>query len=126
MPGTFRKAWEVVKSSRTDFDVDTGKRKLKFGKSGGMILNDSGEAKAVEERYGAKSKFRRSADEAVVVPVDDVRVEAGHKYTFGRHPGVPWAEYDEFGRRIPDEKGEEDADSENERPDGDAEATKSD
>lgn len=28
-------------------------------------------------------------------------MESGHKYTFP-HYGVPWARYDELGRRLPD------------------------
>jgi len=118
MPGTFRKAWEILQSSRTRFDVDTGKRKLKWGNANAMRINDAGEAKAVEDRYGHKSKHRRTADEVVVMPVDDVRVEEGHRYTFGGHPGVPWAKYDEFGRRIPDVEGEDNDKSENEWEDG--------
>jgi hypothetical protein len=135
MPGTYRKAFEVIKSSKADFEVDTGKRKLKFGKSGGMVINDAGEAKTIEEKYGFKSKYRaeylrglnKPVEEAVVIPVDDVRVEAGHKYTFGRHPGVPWAKYDPItGKRLFEEPvGEEDADSEDERQDGDGQADSS-
>jgi hypothetical protein len=133
MPGTFKKAFEVIKSSKSNFEVDTGKRKLKFGNSGGLIVKDPGEAKVIEEKYGYKSKYRgeflrglnRPVEEAVVIPVDDVRVESGHTYTFGRHPGMPWAKYDDIGRRIPDDEGDTDGKSEDERQDGDGQADSS-
>ena len=119
---TFRKRFEVIKSSKFDFDVvDTGKRKLKLGRSGGFTINDPGEAREIDARYGYGK--RRRPEEALVIPVDDCRVEAGHIYSFGRHPGMPWARYDSMGKRLPDEEGDNDGSFEGSPEEGDTEAS---
>jgi hypothetical protein len=113
--GSFQKKTEVLKATRreTFTEVDTGKRKLKFGSTGAMIINDPGEANAVEERYGYNRKG--GTGEVTTMAVDDYPVERGHKYAFGAHPPMPWAKYDDLGRRLPDEQEE----AEHERKDGD-------
>jgi hypothetical protein len=99
MVGSFKKKWEVLKATRREtFKVLTEKAgERKFGSSGGFTINDPAEAREIDQKYG-----RSGSQEVVVMPVDDYTVESGHKYSFGRHPGVPWAKYDDLGRRLPD------------------------
>ena len=77
--------------------VPTSKGDLKFNRDGRLVVNDP--ALANEIRTSTLGK------RAVCVSRvnGDSPADRGHKYFFGRQPGLPWLRYDEFGRRLPDE-----------------------
>jgi len=99
--GSFRKVTEFLKASRREgFDsVKTDKKEYAFGKSGGFVVNDPGEARELQARYGH--------NELIAMPVDDHpmdRADPGHTYTF-RAKAMPWATYCELcGLRTEDGK----------------------
>ena len=99
--GSRQKRFEVIRATaRPDLHIDVGRGEREFGGSG-MIINDPGEAEAIDQKYGSKG-----TREVVVMGVDDVPKESGHTYQF-LFRGVPWGRYDELGRRIPDGQEEE-------------------
>lgn len=62
-----RKRYEVVRNTtRPGFDaVDTGKRRLRFGRSGAFTVDDPGEAAEIQARY-----MKRSVGDVVVIETD--------------------------------------------------------
>jgi len=112
MAGSFKKVFEVVRTTTKNIkSLDLGKgRKLKLGeKARALVVHDPAMARDIDDLYGIKGRKQRlTLDDVMVMEVDDHVVEKGHKYSFGRHPGMPWAQYDEMGRRIPDNEVEED------------------
>lgn len=68
------------------------------------MVYDKGVAQAIEQKYGRKAQGD-DGGEVLVAEVDneDPTHEHGHTYNF-RMPALPYAQYDEFGRRIPDRK----------------------
>lgn len=77
-----RKKWEIVKNTRReDFEyVEVGKRRLKFGSHGAMIVHDAGEAAEIKARY------QQERGEVVVVEVESERGGA-RQFTI---PEMPW------------------------------------
>ena len=75
-----------------------------WGRQGAVHVKDGAEAQALQDKYG---------DRVVTMKVSSPDVhDQGHRYFFTM-PGLPWAKYDEFGRRIYDGKTEgEEAESE--------------
>lgn len=110
---TFKKKYEVIKTTTKDVGgVELGGQKMPFGKSGAFTVSDSAKAKDIDQLFGKSSRKMGKLDEVVVVETDNTMVESGHRYTFSTL-GMPWAKYDELGRRIPDE-GEQDANQDDE------------
>ena len=90
--GSRKKRFEVVAATtRPDLHIDVGKVERKFGTSG-MIINDPGEAEAIDQKYGSKG-----TKEVVVMGVDDIPREPGHKYQF-TVPEMPWKREKENGQ----------------------------
>lgn len=92
--------------------VPTSKGDLKFNNEGRLVVNDPTLA----------SEIRTSTMGRRDVTVTRVRAnhpsDQGHRYHFGQFPGLPWAKYDELGRRIPDDPKEvQDGDSSEKRTD---------
>ena len=60
-----KKVFEVIKASRRNFDtVETGGRVRKFGKQGGFMLTDPGEAAELKQNHGQKG------GDVIVIPLD--------------------------------------------------------
>jgi len=108
MAGTFKKSYEVVRTSKKEFQgIEIDGKKMKLGRSGAFSVSDPGVANAIDEQYGIKGrKERLTLDDVMVIPVEDHVVEAGHKYTFSSI-ALPWAKYDALGKRIPDTEEED-------------------
>jgi hypothetical protein len=118
---TFKKKYEVIKTTTKDVGgVELGGRKMPFGKSGAFTVSDSAQAKDIDQLFGKSSRKSGKLDDVVVVETDNTMVESGHRYTFSTL-GMPWAKYDELGKRIPDE-GEQDANQNDETDDPEAES----
>jgi len=110
--GSRKKRFEVIPATtRPDLHIDVGKGERKFGSSG-MVISDPGEAEAIDQKYGSKG-----TREVVVMGVDDVVQESGHTYQFS-FMGVPWAKYDEFGRRVYDEEESQEVSGDEEKSTG--------
>lgn len=64
------------------------------------MVYDKGIAREIEQRYGKKAKGD-DGGEVLVAEVDNENPqhERGHKYTFATL-ALPYAKYDELGRRI--------------------------
>jgi hypothetical protein len=89
--------WVVHKATTAKIDsVQTSKGDLKLNKEGRAVIKD--EALAAEIRSGEMGK----RDLCVTRVTADDPADQGHRYHFGQFPGLPWAKYDELGRRIPD------------------------
>ena len=75
-----------------------------WGRQGAVHVKDGAEAQALQDKYG---------DRVITMKVSNPDIhDRGHKYFFTM-PGVQWARYDEFGRRVYDGKTEsEEAESE--------------
>jgi len=69
---------------------------LKFNNQGRLRLTDEGQAREIQQM---------TKDVTVTRLRHPSRSDRGHVYFFGQFPGLPWAKYDELGRRI-----DEDAD----------------
>ena len=94
--GTYQKKYEVIKNTTRNIGLlDTGKRKLRLGKNGALLLRDAGEAAAIKARYGG-----RKGGDVIVTEAPNFPVEAGHRYTFGQLPAMPWHRFDKDGNRI--------------------------
>lgn len=92
--GSRKQEFEVVQN-RPDVDsVEVDGREHRFGRSGMFKVDDPGVARDIKQSVGQDGR-----DDVIVVPTEDQPAEPGHTYMF-RHNGVPWAEYDELGRRI--------------------------
>lgn len=96
--------YEIVKARRNvgdHLDLGDGKQ-LNLAKIGPTIVKDHGVAMAVEQKYGRDKRGARSGD-VLVIPVDNNhRHEDPHGLTHWTFtvPTLPWAKYDELGRRI--------------------------
>lgn len=104
---TFKKKFDVIKTTKKDVDgVEVAGQKMVFGKSGAFSVTDPAKAKDIDQLWGIQSRKTGKMDEVIVVESDNNMVEQGHTYTFSVG-GVPWARYDELGRRLPDKPEDE-------------------
>jgi len=95
--GTYQRKWQVIQRTQRNVSaVDTGKRRVKLGRNRALVISDPAEALHIEQ--GPQKH------DLLVAPTDNNIVEPGHTYTF-TNPGMPWAKYDDLGRRIK-EKGD--------------------
>lgn len=76
--------------------VPTSKGDLKFNKDGRLVVHD----KALADEIRTSALGKRAV--CVSRVNGDSAADRGHNYFFGRQPGLPWAKYDEFGRRVYD------------------------
>lgn len=71
--------------------------------NGAAVLPDDGRADdiagEIKETYGRHPHHFRLTKGREGMQIDTV-----HNYKFGSHPAMPWARYDEFGRRLPDKE----------------------
>lgn len=90
-----QKAWPGKGDLDPGDSVKTSKGDLKFNQDGRLVINDQALAREVQQQYPRELAVTRMRypDQA----------DRGHRYFFGRNPGMPWARYDELGRRLPDE-----------------------
>jgi len=67
------------------------------------MVYDKGLANAIEQKYGRNARGN-DGGEVLVCEIDneDPTHERGHTYNF-RMPALPYARYDELGRRIRDD-----------------------
>ena len=95
-------SWIVQPATRRPIKgVEIDGKLLPFGREGTLRLRDGAVANAVRQKYNKDlvvTRMRRP----------DVH-DRGHNYFFGQMPALPFAKYDELGRRIRDgeTKGEE-------------------
>ena len=89
--------WIVTKATQSpDFNaVEIGEKVMPFDNQFRFSVSDPGIADAIRQKH--------RWDVAVTRFKADDPADRGHKYMFTM-PGVPWAKYDEYGRRI-EEKG---------------------
>lgn len=78
--------------------VETSKGLLKFNDEGRCLVNDESLANEIRSSEIGKR------DVCVTRVTAEHPSDRGHTYHFGQFPGLPWAKYDEFGRRIADEE----------------------
>lgn len=96
------KTFEIVKSGKKDV-LEIDGRQLRFNKRGVTTTDDAGIARAIEQKYGYASKTGDGS--AVVIPLEaynehrDRKVKRTYYFT---NPAMPWAKYDELGRRVKD------------------------
>ena len=77
--------------------VQTSKGFLPFDqRTQGFRVKDPALANEIRQTVGVDATVTRVRYPS---PADQ-----GHRYHFGQHPGVPYAKYDELGRRIKDEE----------------------
>lgn len=96
--GHVKKSWMVVKAIKDpEFkSIKIDGKEFKFGRNGAFRVRDGMLAEAIRQNVGGDATVTRFRTPD---PVSD----QGHRYFFGSFMGVPWAKYDEFGRRIYDE-----------------------
>ncbi len=87
------KYYNVTNTLEMDGVVTTKDHEYAFGSSGDFRITDESEAKRIEEKYPY-----------LLVTPNDQRSRI-HPMRMV-HPGLPWARYDERGRRVPDEETE--------------------
>lgn len=114
-----KRGFEIVQIDKSVDGVEIGGQKMKFGKSGGFRIEDAAKAKDIDMEWGYSGRRHGRKDKVLVIPTDDKRVEPGHNYTFTTI-ALPYARYDEFGRRIRDE-GDNDGSQERSREESDTE-----
>ncbi len=73
--------------------LELGEKKYPWGAQGAIHVKDGGEAQALQEKYDGRVITMK-------VQSPDIH-DRGHRYFFSM-PGLPWAKYDEYGRRIRD------------------------
>lgn len=73
-------------------EIMTSKGLLKANEQGRMMIKDEALAREIQREHPTDLAVTRMR---VPKPSD-----AGHRYHFGQLPEMPWAKYDEFGRRI--------------------------
>lgn len=101
--------WEVVKRKRHAPDVlDLGGRRVRLSRRGATEIRDRAVAEAINQKYGMG---KTGTADVQVVPVTNNHLHDGeglrhvHNYTFSMPSGgMPWAKYDELGRRIKETK----------------------
>lgn len=85
--------WVVSQAEQAHRDgVMTSKGLLKFDEQGRFAVKDPAlahEIRTNERNRVAVTRFRTPHAS-----------DRGHRYHFGSMPALPWAKYDEFGRRI--------------------------
>lgn len=71
--------------------------------NGHAVLPDDGRAQdiagEIKEKYGTHPGHFK-----LVQGREGMQIDTVHNYKFGSHPAMPWARYDEFGRRLPDKE----------------------
>lgn len=72
--------------------IDVDGHKLRFGPEGHLRINDPKLANDIRQKYGREMVVTRVRHPSVS--------DRGHNYFFGQMPRLPWAKYDEFGKRI--------------------------
>ncbi len=98
------KVYEVIKATKAPFDGLAVKHKgkikhMRFNKWGALLTKDKSLAHDLEQQHG----YKNGAGSVVVAEVDQqVSSDTLHKYFF-TNPGLPWAKYDNLGRRLPDD-----------------------
>lgn len=80
--------------------IKTESGTLRF-ENGVAVLPDDSRAKDIYDEI-QKTQARHPQQYALVQDKPTVNVDETHRYTFGSHPAMPWARYDELGRRLPD------------------------
>lgn len=86
-----RKSREVMKTSAGEVLFENGLAVLPNDGRGDEIAAELNEQSIIPDRFGVH-KHRPSVNTNTI-----------HRYFFGSHPAMPWAMYDELGRRIKDD-----------------------
>lgn len=88
--------YEIIRATQRPMPaLDVDGRELKFRPNGMMRVKDRGLAMAARDLYKGEITVTKCN---VPSPAD-----IGHRYTFSTpRRGMPWARYDEFGKRIYD------------------------
>ena len=73
--------------------IEAGGRKLRLSKEGWCKVKDPAIANEIRQKYGGDVTVSR-------VRSPGVHERGIHNYFFAMPKGLPWAKYDEFGRRI--------------------------
>jgi len=92
-------------SNRT---IKTESGTLRF-ENGVAVLPDDTRAKDVYDEL-QKTESLHPDQYALIEKKETVNVDKIHRYHFGSHPAMPWAKYDEHGKRV------EDKEDSNEKP----------
>ena len=79
-------------------EIMTSKGLLKANEQGRMLVKDESLAREIQREHPTDLAVTRMR---MPKPAD-----AGHRYHFGSMKPMPWAKYDELGRRIRDDKQE--------------------
>lgn len=99
--------------------IPTESGTLRFENGVAVLPNDERARDIVDELNGTDDLNKRALHPnqyALVENKPTVNVDPIHNYTFGSHPSMPWATYDERGRRVEDtETQEEEQDGERDR-----------
>lgn len=93
-------------------EIPTESGTLKF-ENGVAVLPDDSRAKDMYDEI-QRMEARHPNQYALVQDKPTVNTDTVHRYHFGSHPAMPWARYDELGRRVKDSDIEEEQDA---RPD---------
>ena len=90
--GHVKHKFEVIDATRRRLEHIPKYPQYKFGDKGALRLNDEKLAREIQKECGRDVTVTRIRypDEA----------DRGHTYFFGRFQGLPWATYDDLGRRI--------------------------
>ena len=72
---------------------------LRFENGVAVLPSDSRAKDIVQEMNETEA---RHPNQYSLTEKPTVNVDKTHRYYFGSHPAMPWAEYDELGRRIQD------------------------
>ena len=90
--------------------VKTSKGELEMNDKGRMIIKDEVLAREIQKEHPHDLAVTRMR---MPKPADQ-----GHRYFFGQTKPLPWAKYDELGRRIQEEQDNGDSDERTENSDG--------
>ena len=81
-------------------EVKTESGTLRFENGVAVLPDDSRARDMVQEMNATKALHPNQF--ALIEKKGTVNVDKTHRYYFGSHPGMPWATYDELGRRVKD------------------------
>jgi hypothetical protein len=84
--------YEAVKATTRDFTPEIDGKKYPFTRNGQFYVRDKGIADELQAKYG----YENLIVDPTTIPHPSDR---GHKYRFVSI-ALPWAKYDELGRRI--------------------------
>ena len=103
--------------SASNKTIETESGKLRFENGVAVLPDDERARDIVDELNGSHDPNVRALHPdqyALVEEKPTVNTDPIHNYTFGSHPAMPWATYDEHGKRVedPEEEIEDDRQTE--------------